>query len=76
MNRKDTLYEKEIKRLEKENKALRQQLQTSEAYRNEYAKLCEDMKQLKRNYADKLKDINTLQSEYEKLLHKMAKKTR
>ena len=76
MNKKDALYEKEIKRLEKENKALKQQLQTSEAYRNEYAKLCEDMKHLKQNYADKLKDMTLLQAEYEKLLHKMAKKTR
>ncbi len=74
MNRKDTLYEKEIKRLEKENRDLKQQLQVSEAYYGEYAKLCEDMKQLKHSYADKLKSMNALQGEYERLLRKMEKR--
>lgn len=64
---------KENKRLKRENQRLQESLYELQEYKDEYKMLTEDIKVVKENYIQKMKDFDALEREYRRALDEIIR---
>lgn len=60
--------------LKAENTRLQMEMKGTNFYKEEYARLCEDIKDMKSRYAEKLEIMNELEKEYKNYLDSLKNK--
>ena len=80
IDRKDTvskteqkLYEKEVKRLRRDNENLRRQLELADRYREEYKELCEETKNMHEKYKEQMESVTKIEKEYTEYLEELKR---